>query len=63
MYGAEVWGCHHKLEGLNQIQLLPAALRIFLGVGLCHPKASLLMEADICASCLAGKGQMCCILV
>ena len=27
MYGAEVWGCHHKLEGLSQIQL--RALRIF----------------------------------
>ena len=21
MYGVEVWGCHHKLEGLSQIQL------------------------------------------
>ena len=44
MYGVEVWGCHHKLEGLSQIQL--RALRIFFGVGLRHPKASLLMEAD-----------------
>ena len=44
MYGAEVWGCHHKLEGLSQIQL--RALRIFFGVGLRHPRASLLMEAD-----------------
>ena len=44
MYGAVVWGCHHKLEGLSQIQL--RALRIFFGVGLRHPRASLLMEAD-----------------
>ena len=44
MYGVEVWGCHHKLEGLSQIQL--QALCIFFGVGLRHPKASLLMEAD-----------------
>ncbi len=42
MYGAEV--CYHKLEGLNQIQLW--TLRIFFGVGLRHPRASLLMEAD-----------------
>ena len=40
----EVWDCHHKLEGLSQIQL--QALCIFFGVGLRHPKASLLMEAD-----------------
>ena len=44
LYGAEVWGCHHKLEGLSRIQL--RAMRIFFGVGLCHPKGSLLMEAD-----------------
>ena len=44
MNGAEVWGCHHKLKGLSQIQL--RALRIFFGVGLRHPKASLLTEAD-----------------
>ena len=44
LYGVQVWGCHHKLEGLSQIQLL--ALRILFGAGLHHPKASLLMEAD-----------------
>ena len=44
MYGAEVWGCHHKLEGLSRIQL--RAMRIIFGVGLHHPKGSLLMEAD-----------------
>ena len=44
LYGAEVWGCHHKLEGLSQIQLW--AMHIFFGVGVRHPKVSLLMEAD-----------------
>ena len=50
LYGTEVWSCHRKLEGLSQIQL--RALHIFFGVGLCHPKVSLLMEAD--ASLLFG---------
>ena len=44
LYGTEVWGCHGKLEGLSQIQL--RTLSIFFGVGLRHPKVSLLMEAD-----------------
>ena len=44
LYGAEIWGCHRKLEGLSQIQL--RALRIFFGVGVRHPKVSLMMEAD-----------------
>ena len=44
LYGAEIWGCHCKLKGLSQIQLL--ALRIFFGVGLRHPRGLLLMEAD-----------------
>ena len=44
LYGAEVWGCHHMLEGLSQIQLW--AMHIFFGVGVRHPKVSLLMEAD-----------------
>ena len=35
LYGVEVWGCHHKLEGLNQIQL--RALRIFFWCGTTSP--------------------------
>ena len=44
LHGVEVWDYHHKLEGLSQIQT--QALRIFFGLGLRHPKVSLLMEAD-----------------
>ena len=44
LYGAEIWGCHRKLDGLNQLQL--RALRIFFGVGVRHPKVSLMIEAD-----------------
>ena len=44
MYGVEVWGRHHKLEGLSQIQL--RALSVIFGARLHYPKASLLMEAD-----------------
>ena len=44
LYGAESHGCHQILDGLNQLQL--RALRIFFGVGVCHPKVSLMMEAD-----------------
>ena len=44
LYGAEIWGCHQKLDNLNKLQL--RALRIFFGVGVCHPKVSLMMEAD-----------------
>ena len=33
MYGAEIWGCHQKFEGLSQIQLW--ALHIFFGVSGC----------------------------
>ena len=44
MYGAEVWGCHHKLERLSRIQL--RAMRIIFGVGLRHPNGLLLMEAN-----------------
>ena len=44
LYGAEIWGCHQKLDGLYQLQL--RALRIFFGVGVRHPKVSLMIEAD-----------------
>lgn len=38
-----MWGCDRKLEGLNRLQF--RALRIFFGVGIRHPKGSLLLEA------------------
>ena len=44
LYGAEIWGCHQKLDGLNQLQL--RALRILFGVGVHHPKVSPMIEAD-----------------
>ena len=44
LYGTELLGCHHKLDGLNQLQL--RALRILFGVGVYHPKVSLMIEAD-----------------
>ena len=45
LYGAEVWGCMQRLEALEQVQL--RGLRIFFGVGIHHPKASLWSESDI----------------
>ena len=45
LYGTEIWGCHQKLDGLNQLQLI-WALRNFFGVGVHHPKVSLMTEAD-----------------
>ena len=42
LYGAEIWGCNRNLEGVEQTQL--RALRMFFGVGILHPKASLLAE-------------------
>ena len=44
LYGTEIWGCHQKLDVLNQLQL--RALRIFFGVGVRHPKVSLMIEAN-----------------
>ena len=52
LYGAEIWGCHQKLDGLNQLQLQGSnyssykALRIFFGVSVRHSKVSLMVEAD-----------------
>ena len=41
LYGAEIWGCRN-LESIEQVQLW--AFRMFFGVGILHPKASLLWE-------------------
>ena len=42
MYGVEIWGCSRRLEPIEQVQL--RALRQFFGVGILHPKVSLLFE-------------------
>ena len=42
LYGAKVWGCCRNLESIEQVQLWP--FRMFFGVGILHPKASLLWE-------------------
>ena len=42
--GQRSGGCHQKLDGLNQLQL--RALRIFFGVGVRHPKVSLMTEVE-----------------
>ena len=42
LYGAEIWGCCRNLESIEQVQL--RAFRMFFGVGILHPKASLWLE-------------------
>ena len=42
MYGVEVWGCSSHLEPIERVQL--CALCQFFGVGILHPKVSLLFE-------------------
>ena len=42
LYGAEIWGCCRNLESIEQVQL--RAFRMFFGVGILHPKASLWWE-------------------
>ena len=41
MYGVEVWGCSRRLESTEHVQWI---LRQFFGVGILHPKVSLLFE-------------------
>ena len=45
MYGVEVWGCSSHLEPIERVQL--RALRQFFGVGILHPKVSLLFEMRV----------------
>ena len=42
LYRAEVWGSCKQTEALEQVQL--RAARIFLGVGLRHPRVALRYE-------------------
>ena len=42
MYGVEVWGCSRRLEPIEHVQL--GALLQFFGVGILHPRVSLLFE-------------------
>ena len=40
LYGAEIWGCIRSVEAIEQVQL--CAFCMFFGVGMLHPKASLM---------------------
>ena len=42
MYGVEVWGCSRRLKPMEHVQL--HSFRQFFGVGILHPKVSLLFE-------------------
>ena len=42
MYGVEVWGCSRCLEPIGHVQLRD--LHQFFGVGILHPRVSLLFE-------------------
>ena len=44
LYGVEIWSCMRSLETIEQVQL--HAFCMFFGVGMLHPKASLMMEME-----------------
>ena len=52
LYGSEIWGCNRDLEKIEQVQR--RALRLFFGMGILHPKVSLLAEmGDLAVKWLA----------
>ena len=44
VYGVKIWGWMRNLDTIEQVQL--CAFRTFFGVGMLHPKASLMMEME-----------------